>query len=365
MNFDIEIPTEKEKKKKKQKNRLLILLSVFFLILTIILIIIYIISLNKSATPTTVPEPTVIEKEKKEIQIIQEDSNERPIAIMIDNNIGDIKHAGLQNSYINYEIIVEGGITRIMALYKDAEVGIIGPVRSARHYFLDYALEHDAIFAHFGWSPKAESDIAELNVKNINGMTDTKPFARDTQLPSPHNVFTSTTKIRDYLDSKSYIKTSEQWKLLNYSAEEIEFNKSSDGETTKPNLSAANKISIVYSNSQNRGYTYDTVNKYYLRSQNGKAHLDRKTEAQLHFKNIIIMKVENKTIDEEGRQDLTTIGTGTGYFITNGYALPINWSKTSRTSKTKYTFEDGTDIILNDGNTFIQIVPLTSNITIE
>ena len=88
---------------------------------------------------------------------------------MIDTNIGDAKHAGLQDSYVNYEIIVEGGLTRIMALFKDKEVGIVGPVRSARNYFLDYALEHDAVYAHFGWSPNAEADIKELQVQNING----------------------------------------------------------------------------------------------------------------------------------------------------------------------------------------------------
>ena len=61
-------------------------------------------------------------------------SNQRPIAVMIDNNIGNGRHAGLQESYLNYEIIVEGGLTRIMAVFKDKDVSLIGPVRSSRHY---------------------------------------------------------------------------------------------------------------------------------------------------------------------------------------------------------------------------------------
>ena len=77
------------------------------------------------------------------------------------------------------------------------------------------------------------------------------------------------------------------------------------------------------------------------------------------------MKVENKTIDNVGRQELTTIGSNSGYYITDGKALPIKWSKSSRQEKTIYTYENGEEVIFNDGNTFIQIVPTTSNVTIE
>ena len=77
------------------------------------------------------------------------------------------------------------------------------------------------------------------------------------------------------------------------------------------------------------------------------------------------MKVANKILDSEGRQDLDTVGTGSGYYITNGYAKPISWSKTSRTAKTKYTYNDGKEIVLNDGNTFVQIIPISSDLIIE
>ena len=98
---------------------------------------------------------------------------------------------------------------------------------------------------------------------------------------------------------------------------------------------------------------------------NNNPHLDRTTKQQLHYKNIIIMKVNNKTLDNEGRQDLSTTGTGEGYFITNGGVIEIKWSKDSRSSKTSYTYSNGDPIRVNDGNTFIQIVPINSNIVIE
>ena len=364
MEFDIEDEELKEKRKKKQKkNNMTLYLAIMFFVLAIILIIVYFATMKKVPTTPSAPVPinTIPKEETKEVSIIDENSNERPLAIMIDTNIGNAKHAGLQDSYINYEMIVEGGLTRIMAIYKDKQVGIVGPVRSARHYFLDYALEHDAVYAHFGWSPYAEQNIKSLNVKNINGMTDTEPFMRDRELPSPHNVFTSTMKLRNYLENKKYDSTSISWKVFNYSAKEINLN---DFENTT-SLKAATKVSMTYSYAENRSYSYDSVNKYYLRSKNGSAHIDRKTNEQLHYKNIIIMKVENKTIDSAGRQDLTTTGIGEGYYITNGYSLPIRWSKTSRTAKTVLTYLDGTEVIFNDGNTFIQIVPTNSEIVIE
>lgn len=357
MNFDIKEPRKGHKHKKKEDK--LLYLALFFLILSITLIVIQVSIPSKKNFPKKQSTENV-EKPKEKLKIIDEESNERPIAIMIDNNVGNNLHAGLQYSYINYEIIVEGGLTRIMALYKDREVSLIGPVRSSRHYFLDYALESDSIYTHFGWSPYAERDIKALNINNINGLTDSTPFWRDSNISAPHNVFTSTDKIRNYSTKKNYSNTTSNWKLLNYSTTNINLN-----EVDSSNVFLANKIDITYSNYQQRGYTYDSVNQYYLRSMNGKAHLDKETQNQLNFKNIIIAKVNNYNLDSAGRQDLTTIGSGTGYYITNGYALPINWTKSSRSAKTIYTYSNGSEINVNDGNTFIQIVPLTSNITIE
>ena len=97
---------------------------------------------------------------------------DRPIAVMIDNHNGAWPQAGLNQAYMVYEIIVEGGETRLMALFKGVTVDKIGPVRSSRHYFLDYAMENDAIYAHFGWSPQAKSDISKYSINNINGITE-------------------------------------------------------------------------------------------------------------------------------------------------------------------------------------------------
>ena len=350
---------------KRKRQNILIILLLFLIILSISLIIFYFKNQFKeqkikSVTPSKEPI-------KKDIQIVNENSNKRPIAIMIDNNIGNELHAGLQESYINYEIIVEGGLTRIMALFKDKDIDLIGPVRSARHYFLDYALESDAIYAHFGWSPYAQNDINFLNVNNINGLYDSSAFWRDNKISAPHNVFTSIEKIYSFAQKKNYSLESNNWNLLNYTADEVNLDKKypeAVGEGSSSSI-VANDIKIDYSYNQSRTYQYDNLKKVYLRFMNNIPHLDKTTNEQLYYKNIIIEKVNNTTLDQEGRQDLDTVGKGEGYYITNGYAIPIEWSKSSRNSKTIYKDKNGIELEINDGNTFINIVPLFNKIIIE
>ena len=361
LRFDIEEEgSEKAKKKSSGNQSIYMILAGFFIVAAIILIVTYMILKggDNSKQQTPPPAPTQVTETKK-LEIFDEDSNERPIAVMIDNAIGDAKHAGLQESYLNYEIIVEGGLTRIMAIYKDKDVNLIGPIRSSRHYFLDYALESDAIYVHYGWSPYAEDDISKLKIDNINGLTDPTPFRRDNNSEAPHNVFTRMSYVKNFLSSTSYNLESSDWKLFNYSTDPVDLS----AMNTTP--LEASKVNIPYSDNEYRTYAYDESNEYYIRTSNGKAQYDRKTGTQLHYKNVIIEKVPNKTLDSEGRQELETTGKGTGYFITNGYALPITWSKETRDAKTVYAYEDGTELTLNDGNTFVQIVPTNSHITIN
>ena len=143
--------TKKHKGKRKKKNKKLILASTTLTLLSLLLFTIYFMTIFNNK-PNKLINKVINNEAQKELTIFDTNSTERPIAIMIDNNVENNNHAGLQESYLNYEIIVEGGLTRIMAIYKDRKVELIGPVRSSRHYFLDYALESDAIYAHYGWS---------------------------------------------------------------------------------------------------------------------------------------------------------------------------------------------------------------------
>ena len=321
---------------------------------------VYYFTNGKDDKTQVVEVPEEVIPEVKKLNIINEDSNSRTIAVMINNHVqARPNHAGLQDAYIMYEVIVEGGITRMMALFKDQTTAKIGSVRSARPYFLDYALENDAIYVHFGFSELARTDILNLGINNINGLYDSA-FWRDTTLnvDYEHTAYTSIEKINAVASAKSYRTTTDTETLLNYSVDEVEI-------SSLAGALVANTVSIPYSYYMTSSYTYDAVNKYYNRFANAVAHTDAITGIQYHFKNIIVINVENYTTNEGGnRQALNNVGTGTGYYITNGYAVPITWTKTSRSAQTIYKYIDGTEITVNDGNTFIQIQPINQMTTI-
>lgn len=295
------------------------------------------------------------EKEEKKVQIIDENSNSRPIAVMINNNHNAWPHAGLDKSYINYEIIAEGGITRIMALFKDQkDVEKIGSVRSSRPYFLDYALENDAIYIHWGGSTDAYNDISDLDIDHIDGIRyEGTYFFRDRSLDKAyeHTGFTSMSKISEGISDLDIRTTTNKKNLFSYSVDVIDF-------SSNENSIKADKVIIPYSNYHTTSYEYDETNKVYLRYMSDTPHVDAITGVQYTAKNIITYKVHNYSYDSYGRQVLENIGEGEGYYITNGYAIPILWKKESRSSQTKYYYKDtNEEIKLNDGNTWIQIEP--------
>ena len=302
----------------------------------------------------------ITEEPIKKLKIVDEDSKTRPIAVMINNNHVAWPHAGLNDAYLAYEILAEGGITRIMALFKDKDTEKIGSVRSARPYYLDYALENDAIYVHYGWSDKAKSDISSLGVDNINGLTDSSVFWRDSSLnkATEHTVFTSMEKINEYSKENGYDRDTDKDLLLNYSVDEIDLSKREDA-------IKADTVFMKYSYYTTTSYEYDSEKKVYKRYMSDTPHVDAVTGDQYTFKNIIITPIETHTYDSYGRLELDNIGSGEGYFITLGYAIPITWSKDSRSSQTVYKNMDGEEIKVNDGNTFIQITPPSEDIKIE
>lgn len=299
-----------------------------------------------------------VEKEEEYLGPTIFSGDSRPIAVMIDNEKPAWQnHGGLNSAYMLYEFIIEGGETRIMAFFKNATSGYIGPVRSSRHYFLDYALEHDAIYTHFGWSPKAQEDIKTLKINNINGIYDTF-YWRVAPKSSYHNAITSIANIQKMIKQKGYRNTSEQESIIKYNRydESLE------------NGQVANNINIKYSNLQNTSYEYDEDRKVYLRSMRGIEHRDSQTKEQFYAKNIVMIHVRDELLDDpedKGRRELYNIGTGKGYFATNGKCIEITWEKKTRSGRTVYKDLDGNEITFNDGITWIQIVPITGNITIN
>lgn len=282
----------------------------------------------------------------------------RPIAVMIDNETAVKTHAGLNSAYMIYEFIVEGGETRFMAFFKGTTPEKIGPVRSSRHYFLDYALEHDAIYVHFGWSPKAQQDIKSLKINNINGIYDNFYWRETGSEASWHRAFTSMSNIMKQIEYKKYRATSENEPVIEYNRTDTDIE---NGQT-------ANNIHIKYSSLQNTSYEYDEERKVYLRNKRDYEHIDKFTGERFYAKNIIIIYVKDELLDDpenKGRRELYNIGEGTGYYITNGKYEEITWEKATRAGKTIYKDKEGNQITINDGITWVQVVPITGTVTIE
>ena len=301
------------------------------------------------------------EPEEKTLQIVDTNSTSRPYAVMINHiNVARPLQSGLQDAYIIYEIIVEGGITRYMALFLDQDTERIGSIRSARHYFLDYALENDAIYVHHGQSPQAQSDFSRLDVDRIV-VDNSKTGWRDNTLnvATEHRLFTSIEKLNSGLGNIRTERDNDL--LLNYSIDELDL-------SSYVGAIPANNVTIKYSGYITNTYEYDSESGVYKRFVNGEEHTDYVTKEQYTFKNIITYQVDNYTLNDgenKGRQDIENIGEGTGYYISGGYAVPITWEKSSRASQTKYYLESGEELVVNDGNTFIQIQPEGQTLTIE
>lgn len=337
------------------------------IILVIIAIVAGIFALKflKDGQTAKCDEPVSQENEGtvvKKLKIVDEDSKSRPYAVMINNNHAAWPLCGVQDAYLVYEIVAEGGITRMMALYKDQDTAKIGSIRSARHYYIDYAEENDAIYIHWGGSPQAYSRISK-GINDIDGIKlEGSVFFRDKSLKRDyeHTGFTSIENLKEYADKQGYTRDTNKDLLLNYSVDEINVQGMKDA-------TSAEKVNIKYSNYHTTSYEYDAENKVYKRSMSGKADVDLQTGEQCTVKNIIVYDVSNYTINDgsqKGRQELQNVGSGKGYYITNGYAVPITWQKTSHSEQTVYKYLDGNEITVNDGNTFIQIYPKTGNLTI-
>ena len=351
------------KKKLKKKNLIIIIVALVLLIGGATAGILFLTKDNESdktdngnnSGDTTNPEePTV--------QVVDLNSTSRPYAVMI-NNLGAARpyHTGLQDAYLVYEIVVEGGITRYLALFKDKTNEVVGNVRSARHYYIDYVLENDAYYVHWGWSPQAQSDISSLDIDNLNGLTYGSPYffrQNISGVSTEHRAFTNLSELANLVNRLGYRTETNKDLLLNYSATSV---------TLPDDATDATEIDVKYSSSSTTNYVYDSEAKVYKQYVNDKEHTDYETKEQYTVKNIIIYQVGNTTIagDDKGRQDLDNIGSGEGYFITEGKFIPITWEKDSRSSQTIYRYENGDEITVNDGNTWIHIVPKSGNISIS
>lgn len=282
-------------------------------------------------------------------------AKQRPIAVMVENTSAALPQYGLNKADIVYEVPVEGGITRCMAIFQDySGMEKIGNIRSCRHYFCYFAKEYDAIYVHAGGSKYAyEGVLASGYIEDIDGIKGNggQYFFRDSSegKVAPHNYYTSSDKMKEAIEKFKFNTTlSDDFKSHFIFAKE-------DAQNMLENGSDVAVIQLYYP-APHAYWVYNAEDSRYYRNEFGQKQIDAIDGKQISAKNIIIQNADSRVMDKKGRLDITTVSSGTGYYISNGKCIEINWTRESENDITHYCDKDGNEIIVNPGNTWIQVV---------
>ena len=311
--------------------------------------------------PTPIPTPSVdphLGEVRSSISgewVSEKVEAKRPFAVMINNIEYAFKHQkGTSKADIIYEALAEGGITRMMAIYQDpSNVKAIGSVRSARHYYVQFAKEWNAIYCHFGHTKYATQMIEELKVNNVSGLSaiGSQVYKRDSSLSAPHNVFTSGKKLQEGAKTLKYSLKQNSDKT----AEHFTFY---EEDTELENGSQAKNITLPFSNYSTCRLKYNSKKRKYFKYEYGQKHMDTHYKKQLSFKNVIVQFVEESAIDHNGYQTMElSNNTGKGYYISNGKMQKITWKRRESVNEMVYKDSDGNVLTINPGKTYIAVYP--------
>ena len=283
----------------------------------------------------------------------------RPIVVMLDNQFSARPQAAIEQADVMYEFLAEGRITRYMAVFYSQRPEHIGPVRSARPYFLLKALEYDPFYVHVGGSMDALAKIKSYKMADIDGLS-SGAFWREKHKKIPHNMYTSSEVLLKDANRKKYREVPE-FNFLDFY-----------DEFTVIEGTDATKFKCVYkepTKTDKVGYTtsyiYNNEAHLYYRYTNNGPHVDENSKVQLTCSNVIVQYAKTKVIDSEGRLKVDLVGSGTGDFFTAGKTIPIKWEKADRNALTKFYTLDDQPIKLNSGVTWFQIMETGSNAIVE
>lgn len=280
---------------------------------------------------------------------------QRPIAVMESNNKSSLPQYSLTLADVIYEAPMEGKETRYMLVIQDwKDIEMLMPIRSCRHYFLFWANGLDAIYVHYGQSYIAEDYLEEDTVYNLNGMDGdlaNVTFFRDSSRKAPQNAYATGESIQAGIEKRGY---SDQHKEGFESGFKFNEDDENDIELTGDSVKTALEVDPGYTVG-NSYFVYDEDSQLYKRFQFGGETMDGTTDEQVAVKNILFQICDCHVIegDDKGRLELTNTGTGEGYYFTDGKYVPITWEKADDYAPVHYYYEDGTEVALNQGQTWI------------
>lgn len=302
-------------------------------------------------------EPSLGEVARKIDGVLVEKGRENflPVTVMIENLASVRPQAGLQVANVVYEALAEGGITRFLAIYASGdELSEIGPVRSARPYFLTWAGEYKGIYVHAGGSPQSLAEIKDYAFSDLDQIFGNQNyFWRKKEVPiMEHGLFTSSQLLSFAIRDKKLSENGDftAWKFKD---EAVKSERPSEEKTITIDFSTFNyKVE----------YKYNAEKNLYLRYNGGVEHQDVLSKEQIHVKNVIIQYVKTSLADSS-RLAMETSGEGGVIVFLDGRMLNATWEKQDKDSRTRFQDEDGQEIELNRGNTWIEIVPTDREVT--
>jgi len=291
----------------------------------------------------------------------------RPLAIVLNNLPEALPLNGVSSADILYEYPVEGGLTRMLALFQDVfYVEKIGSIRSARHYTVQLANAYDAILVSAGRSPQALTEVNNLGIPFLNEVEGPhrEIFFRDRnripgrRVENLHSVVTTGARIFQWLPEYTF-------RITHESGFEPSLFFIEDG--TPQGGAIANEIRMRFSSAKSTSFIYDSANKVYKVRQSNVDFVDANDNSPATFSNILFIKTSVTGLqgDDAGRLDIVTTGSGTGYFASGGRYIRINWARTNKSSQFVYTLEDGSPLFLSAGKTYICILPRNLDPTFE
>lgn len=295
----------------------------------------------------------------------EEVTQNRPVAVMLNNLKQAMPQLGNSQADIIYEVLAEGGITRMLAIYQSVDgVGLIGSVRSARTYYLELALGHDALYLHAGGSPDAYDKIKAWGVTAfdcVNGPYEGTLFWRDQDRIKNngrvHSVVTSGETITQLLPTYN-VRMEHEDDFL-YEMQFAEDGTPADGER-------AEKITVPFSSYKTGVFEYDPETGKYLVSEYGSAYIDGNSGTQVAVTNVLVLKTACALIrgDDAGRitVDLTQ---GDGWYACGGKMIPIQWNKDGVYGQLTYYTQSGEPLTLGTGTSYVNIIPAENELTVE
>ena len=289
--------------------------------------------------------------------------NERPVGVMINNLEGAQPLLGVSDADLMYECPVEGGITRILAIFKNPRgIEAIGSVRSARPYFINIAQGLDAVYMHIGGSTQAtemlkSSAIDSFSLGAYEDMMWRDPTRR-VNLGYEHSALTSGDRL---------IKGIEDAGVRSTLRSDYNFKQSfSETDSQVGSGNPAQNVEVVFSYYKSTVFEYNNEKETYMISQFDKPQMDDNKDIQNSKQNVIIIRADVTTINSENDlKAIKIIGSGEGQYISHGKVINIKWAKASANDPIKYTAANGSNLIMMPGQSYICVVPLDAQVDIQ